>query len=365
MIVIAVGTPEGPDGIDLAHVRSAAEAIGEAIAGSDRYHVVAVKSTVPPGTTDTLVRDAVERTSGLEDGSFGLAMNPEFLRQGSAVPDFLDPDRIVVGYSDARARDVMSELYASFDCPKELTTLRNAELTKYASNALLATLISFSNEIAEICEATPGTDVREIMRALHLDRRWSPVVDGVRIEPRILDFLWAGCGFGGSCLPKDVNALRAYARAVGVEPSLLDATAAINERRPSLLVRLAEQELGGLRDSEIALVGLTFKAGTDDVRRSPAVEVLDGLRAAGAQVRGYDPFLSSFHGIDVSRSAAVALADADAAIVISAPADAATWDWRALCGAMRRPVVVDGRGSLAGVDWPAASRYLTVGRVNA
>jgi UDPglucose 6-dehydrogenase len=364
VIVIAVGTPESDDGVDLSHVSAAARAIGAALRDSSRYHVVVVKSTVPPGTTDTLVRTEIEDASGLSLGEFGLAMNPEFLRQGSAVADFLVPDRIVVGSSDKRTRDVLAELYSAFDCPFVFTTLRNAELAKYASNALLATLISFSNEIAAICEVTPETDVREIMHTLHLDRRWSPVVDGVRIEPEILGFLWAGCGFGGSCLPKDLNGLRAYARSRGVAPALLDATAAINEARPSLLVRLAERELGTLAGSEVALVGLTFKAGTDDLRRSPALEVLDRLRAAGAAVRGYDPLVSAFDGVELAETAEAALTGADAAIVVSAPREAADWDWRNLLARMRRPVVVDGRGSLDSVEWPASARYLTVGCVN-
>jgi UDPglucose 6-dehydrogenase/GDP-mannose 6-dehydrogenase len=365
VIMIAVGTPESASGVDLSFIGDAASAIGESLRGSSRYHVIAVKSTVPPGTTDVVVCEAVEAGSGLEAGQFGLAMNPEFLRQGSAVADSLHPDRIVVGHSDERTRQVMAELYGSHDCPIVFTSIRNAELAKYASNALLATLVSFSNEIASICEATPETDVRRVMEILHLDRRWSPLVDGKRIEPGILGFLWAGCGFGGSCLPKDVNGLRAYARAVGVEPALLDATAAINESRPALLVRLAEHELGSLSDADVAVIGLAFKPGTDDLRRSPALEVIDGLRVAGAAVRGYDPIVTAADGVDVTGSIEEALAGADAAIVVSPPADAGSWDWPRLCNSMRRRLVIDGRGTLAGLDWPQAVRYLTVGRVNA
>src|SRR5262249_42030006 len=162
-------------------------------------------STVVPGTTDTVVRQAVEQASGRRAGEFGLCMNPEFLREGSAVADFMDPDRIVVGPWDERSGRVLDELYATFTCPKPFTTLRNAELIKYASNSLLATLISFSNEIAALCEATTDTDVEVVMRELHLDRRLTSIVDGRRVRPEILTYLRAGCGFGGSCLPKDVN----------------------------------------------------------------------------------------------------------------------------------------------------------------
>jgi UDPglucose 6-dehydrogenase len=364
VILLAVGTPEGSSGVDLSYVREASLAIGDALRDSPGYRVVAVKSTVPPGTTDTLVRQTIEAQSGLEVGSFGLAMNPEFMRQGSAVADFLEPDRVVVGHWDERTREVMAELYDPLDCLVLFTSIRDAELAKYASNALLATLISYSNEISALCESTPGTDVHQIMRILHLDRRWSPMVGDTRVEPDILGFLWAGCGFGGSCLPKDVNALRAYARSVGVEPRLLDATALINEARPSTLVALAAKELGSLRGAEIAVLGLAFKAGTDDLRRSPALAVVGGLREAGAFVRGYDPLVSSVEGIEVTRSAEHALAGADAAIVVNPPPDAANWDWRRLCASMRRPLVLDGRGMLAGLEWPETVRYLRIGRVN-
>jgi UDPglucose 6-dehydrogenase len=363
--LLAVGTPEAPDGIDLSYVRAAAEAVGRALRGGGGYHVVAVKSTVPPGTTDTLVREALEAGSGLAAGEFGLCANPEFLREGSAVADFVEPDRIVIGSLDARSAETLARVYGAFDCPVVRTSLRDAELTKYASNALLATLISFSNEIAAICEATAGTDSREVLRALHLDRRLSPLVDGRRIEPEILGFLAAGCGFGGSCLPKDVNALRAYARGRGVEPALLDAVVCVNTRRPSLLAQLVEAELGTLEAAAVTVLGVAFKPGTDDVRASPALAVVESLRAAGARVRAYDPLVAAYDGLELCPTPEAALAAADAAVVVTPPAGIRSWDWPALCASMRRALVVDGRAALAGLDWPHGARYVTIGRVNA
>ncbi len=368
---VCVGTPDSERGPDLSFVEAAAREIGAALRALSGYHVVAVKSTVVPGTTDTLVRQALEAASGLAAGAFGLCTNPEFLREGSAVADFMDPDRIVIGRWDERSGETLASVYESFDCPVVLTRLRDAELAKYASNALLATLISFSNEIAALCEATPGTDVREVLRALHLDRRLSPLVDGTRISPGILSFLWAGAGFGGSCLPKDVSALRAYARAHGVEPRLLDAVAAVNAERPAQLVRLAEEALGSLDGATVAVLGLAFKPGTDDLRASPALPVLGALLARAGEVRAHDPMLSTglpLDGVDprvrLCATPGETLAGADAAVLVTAWPEYAEWDWAALCAAMRRPVVVDGRNALSGIAWPPGVRYLGVGRVN-
>jgi len=376
---IAVGTPEGERGIDLSFVAQAAREIGQALRDTENYHVVVVKSTVVPGTTDTLVRTLLEEHSSRRTGEFGLCMNPEFLREGSAVADFLDPDRIVIGQWDERSGMVVAELYRSFQCPVLFTTPRNAEMTKYASNALLATLISFSNEIAALCEATPGADVQEVMRALHFDRRLTPVVDGQPIRPGILSFLWAGCGFGGSCLPKDVNALRAFAREREVGSGLLDAVMTVNQQRPYGLVDLVEQAVGSLSDTTVAVLGLAFKPGTDDVRRSPAIPVVDELVRRGAFVRAYDPILTTrvplrqlgplvvdcngSVGPVVSRSTpADALRDADAAVIVTACPEFLTWDWSDLCATMRRPIVVDGRNALSGLRWPSSVRYIPIGR---
>lgn len=368
LTLIAVGTPDAGGQIDLSQVLTATRAVGAALRGHAGYHVVAVKSTVVPGTTDTVVRPALEEAAGRRVGSdLGLCVNPEFLREGLAVRDFLEPDRIVIGQWDEASGRVLAELYARFDCPKLFTTLRNAEMIKYASNALLATLISFSNELAALCEATPGSDIDAVMDGLHLDRRLTPLVEGRPVRPGILDYLRAGCGFGGSCLPKDLRALRAFARAQGVPTPLLDAVWAVNAARPDALVALAERRLGGLDGRVVAVLGLAFKPGTDDLRASPSLAVVDRLVARGAAVRAYDPLVAAaalpYDGAaTVCSSGAEALVGADAAIIATAWPEFARWDWRALSRAMRQPVIVDGRGALRGVVLPPEVVYLPVGR---
>ncbi len=361
---LAVGTPSRNGEIDLSYLRAAAEEVGKGLRACKGYPVVVVKSTVVPGTTDTLVLDTLERASGRKGGEFGLCMNPEFLREGSAVADFMNPDRIVVGQLDATSGSRMDELYRAFDCPKLFTTIRNAEMTKYASNALLATLVSFSNEFASLCEATPGTDVEFVMSALHLDRRLSPISEGRRIRPGILSYLWAGSGFGGSCLPKDIAALRNFAAGNGVATRLLDAVAEVNAERPAQLIRLLESTLDSLRGKKIAVLGLAFKPGTDDVRDSPSVVLIDLLAKAGASVRAFDPMVSTLHGnhnVEVASSIDLAVAGADAAVIATAWPEFAACDWVSLCRSMRQLIVIDGRSARRGVKLPEGAVYVPIG----
>lgn len=367
--LIAVGTPFANGSIDLSYVATAAEQVGHVLRNVTGYHVVAVKSTVVPGTTDTLVRGVLERTSGQRVGEFGLCMNPEFLREGSAVNDFMKPDRIVIGQWDERSGQVLAKVYEPFECPKLFTTLRNAELIKYAANALLATLISFSNEIAALCETIPGTDIEVVMKGVHLDRRLSPTVDGQRIIPDILSYLRAGCGFGGSCLPKDVNALRAHAREQGVIPHLLDGVIAVNAGRPAQLVSLAEKALGSLQGATVAVLGLAFKPGTDDVRDSPALAIIEHLLKRDAVVRTYDPVALSAalsvvgHRVAFCNRPEEALSGADAALVVTAWPEFLDWDWVTMCGRMRHQVIIDGRNALRGVPWHEGVTYVSIGTV--
>jgi len=366
---VAVGTPSTEQGIDLSYIAMAVRSIGAALRQVSNYHVIVIKSTVVPGTTSDFVRPLLEETSGRSAGEFGLCMNPEFLREGSAVNDFVKPDRIVIGQWDEKSGQVLAEIYQSFDCPKVFTTLENAEMIKYASNTLLATLISFSNEIAQLCESTPNTDVEEVMQGVHLDRRLTPEVDGQRISPGILAFLKAGSGFGGSCLPKDLNALRTAANARGVKPHLLDAVVAINAGRPGYLSELAERVLGTLKDSTIAVLGLAFKPGTDDTRDSPALAVIRRLLSKGARVRVYDPMVVELpSGMDddnrvvICKTLRQLLKDADAAVLVTAWPEFATQDWYTLCKEMRRPIIIDGRNALRSVSFPDGVTYLTIGK---
>jgi UDPglucose 6-dehydrogenase len=354
---------------DLSYLETAAHQIGVELRNHGRYHVVAVKSTVIPGTTRRAVQKILEAASGRKPGDFGLAMNPEFLREGSAVEDFLNPDRIVIGQADSRSGDVLEELYGSFDCEKLRVGIEEAELTKYASNALLSVLISFSNELAGLCEATPGTDVETVMEGLYLDRRLSPAVHGVRIRPEILSYLRAGIGFGGSCLPKDVNALRVYGQRSGVPTPLLDAVMATNAARPARVVRIAETALGSLDGKTIALLGVAFKAGTDDLRSSPALSILRALETRGARVQAYDPFVSAEAAERAGLNGAyretleLAVEGADAALITTADPALRNADWERLSAGMRTPVLIDGRNVLRNLILPARVRYYPIGRL--
>lgn len=387
VVMICVGTPSTPTGeIDLQAVQGAARQIGHALRQVKGYRVVVVKSTVIPGTTEHVVGPAVWTAAGQGPESLGLAMNPEFLREGDAVADFLEPDRIVVGAIDERSTEVMRELYAPFNAPLFVTNPRTAEMIKYTSNALLATLISFSNQMAAVCEATPNVDIEAVMDALHLDRRLSPpaplthaVGEGAevraeRIRPGILTYLRAGAGFGGSCLPKDVKALRAYARSVHAPTDMLDAVLAINDKRPVHLVRVAEEALGSLEGRTVAVLGLTFKPGTDDLRDSPALRVVELLQQAGARVRSYDPMITgdiaverglqagaNGGGMEICASAREALTGADAALITTGWRDFAKLDWPEMASVMHTPVVVDGRRILDGARGLEGMTHLRIG----
>jgi UDPglucose 6-dehydrogenase/GDP-mannose 6-dehydrogenase len=295
-------------------------------------------------------------------------MNPEFLREGAAVEDFMNPDRIVVGAIDDRSAETIERVYAPFDCPKLRTTPRNAELIKYASNTLLATLISFSNEIAGLCEAVPGLDEAVVMQGLHLDRRLSPLVGGERLRPGILAFLRAGIGYGGSCLPKDTVALAAFARHHGAETSLLDATIGINDARMGRVLDSIERQAGALRGRTVAILGLAFKPGTDDIRESPGIRLARGAIERGARVRAWDPIATENARRELTDAVAYAasldeaLAGAELAILATAWPELADADWAALSQRMARPVLFDGRSVLAGVRLPDGIAYLTIGR---
>jgi UDPglucose 6-dehydrogenase len=322
---IAVGTPFDGQSIDVSYVRQAAREIGAALARIDDYHVVVIKSTVVPGTTDAVVRPLLDAASGKRCGpDFGLCMNPEFLSEGSAVRDFLFPDRLVLGGIDARSTDVLERLYAPFPAtvPRVRTNTRTAEMIKYTSNALLATLISFSNEIANLGARIGGIDATEVMRAVHLSQYFrESTEDGL---PAITAFLKAGCGFGGSCLPKDVKALIAHAGKAGASMPLLESVIRINDEQPAKTVELLKRhapELDGLR---VSVLGLAFKPGTDDVRESPAFPIMRQLLDQGAKLKAFDPIANhearkAFDDRRVTYCGDLrsAVADVDAVIVVT------------------------------------------------
>lgn len=290
--IIAVGTPFDGDKIDLGSIEQVARQIGTVLKSKEDYHVVVVKSTVVPGTTDEVVLPLLEKASGKKTGeAFGVGMNPEFLREGEAVGDFMNPDRIVLGGIDKRTQDVMDEVYRVFEGADVVkTNNRTAEMIKYTANSLLATLISFSNEIGNLCAALGDVDVVEVMEGVHKDNRFSPIMqNGERVTPGFISYLAAGCGFGGSCFPKDVKALIAHGKAAGNSMQLLDSVIEINEKQPGKVIELLHKHFSSLKDRRISILGLAFKPGTDDMRESPAIPIVHHLLNEGSKIQAYDP----------------------------------------------------------------------------
>ncbi len=274
---ICVGTPSDNDGsVNLKYVKEVAAEIGRVLAKKDSYHVVVTKSTIIPGSTEDHVIPVLERESGKKAGKdFGVVMNPEFLREGVAVEDFLNPDRIVIGSLNNMDGDMVEKIYRNFKAPILRVDLKTAEMIKYTSNSLLATKVSFINEIGNICKEL-GVDIYDVANGVGLDHRISP------------SFLNAGPGFGGSCFPKDVKAMVHKAKEVGIEPILLEAVLKVNENQPKRVLELLKENYD-LADAKVTVLGLAFKAGTDDMRESPAIPLVEGLVAAGAKVTAYDP----------------------------------------------------------------------------
>lgn len=289
LAVVAVGTPSEAGEIDLRQVRVVAKDVGDYMRVSGRALTVVVKSTVVPGTTDTVVRQEIERASGIPFPEFGLGMNPEFLREGDAVEDFMKPDRIVLGHDDNLSLTLLEDLYSPWTCEKLRVNTRTAELIKYANNALLATQISAMNEIANLSAELGGIDVMDVVRGVTLDKRWNPIVGDQRLSPGILSYLVPGCGFGGSCFPKDVQAIRSKGMELGLDMALLGAVLSVNDNQPRQVIRALERRFGSLGGRRIVVLGLAFKPGTDDVRESPSIKIVASLIEGGADIVAHDP----------------------------------------------------------------------------
>jgi len=339
----AVGTPSKPDGsIDLQHIENSTREIGRALNKKDKYHVVVVKSTVVPGTTQSIVKPILEKQSRKRCGSdFGLCMNPEFLREGSAVEDTLNPDRIVIGEHDKKSGDTLESLYSGFYGAKKPPTVRTnlstSELIKYANNAFLATKISFINTIANMCEKIPGADVTVVAKGIGLDKRIGSL------------FLNAGLGYGGSCFPKDVKALIAHSKNMCYRPELLEVVENINETQPYKAVQLCKNSLGKLKGKNIAILGLSFKPNTDDMREARSIPIVNQLLKEGANIIAYDPAAvpnakAIFQNkIQYAHSAIECLKDVDCCILVTEWEEFKKLTPEDFTRNMRRPVLIDGR----------------------
>ncbi|KAB2968075.1 MAG: UDP-glucose/GDP-mannose dehydrogenase family protein [Thermoanaerobaculia bacterium] len=357
-VFIAVGTPPLPDGrADLSFVRQVAESIGDNLNG---YKVVINKSTVPVGTGQMVETVLRERSGGAQE--FAVVSNPEFLREGSAIEDFMRPDRIVIGAKTQRAIDVMREMYAPLEAagvPFVISNVESAEMIKYASNGFLATKISFINEVAELCERV-GADVAVVARGMGLDHRIGP------------KFLQPGPGFGGSCFPKDTLAVAQIAEEHGMRFELIDAVLSVNERIKRRMIPKIETALGGLSGRTVALLGLAFKGDTDDMRESPTIPIVHGLVERGARVRAFDPAATQQakplmpDTVTYHENAYEAAKGSDALVIATEWNQFRALEFDRLAELMIRPVIVDLRNLYEPSRVAAAGfRYVSVGRPEA
>jgi len=338
---LCLPTPQNDDGsIDLSIMEAGAAQLGTTLAEKDDWHTVVVKSTVIPGSTEDAITAILEAESGKTAGeAFGVGMNPEFLREGTAVADFLDPDKVVLGADDDRAladmADVFDPLISKADAPVIETNTRTAEMIKYANNGFLAAKVSLINDIGNVCKEY-GIDAYEVAEAIGLDDRISE------------QFLRSGIGWGGSCFPKDTAAIRAAARQQDYEPLMLDAATEVNDRQPARLLSLVDDHVD-VHDERVAVLGLAFKPGTDDIRNSRAIPVIEGLQNRGAEIVAYDPVATEnmrerFPDVEYASNAAAALDGATAALVVTDWPEIADLDGE--FDSMATPVVIDGRRAI-------------------
>jgi UDPglucose 6-dehydrogenase len=338
---LCLPTPQNEDGsIDLSIMEAGAEQLGQTLAQKDAWHTVVVKSTVVPGSTEDVITGILEAETGKTTGeAFGVGMNPEFLREGTAVHDFRHPDKVVLGADDNRALEdmhgVFDPLITQADAHLVETNTRTAEMIKYANNGFLAAKVSLINDIGNICKEL-GVDAYEVADAIGLDDRIGN------------QFLRSGLGWGGSCFPKDTAAIRAAARSEGYEPAMLDAAVEVNDIQPKRLLSLMDRHID-IEGKRVAVLGLAFKPGTDDVRNSRAIPVIEGIQERGGTVVGYDPVAvenmrKQFPDITYASTASLALEDAAAALVVT--------DWEEITDldeefdTMSTPIVIDGRHAI-------------------
>jgi len=358
---IATGTPSKRDGsIDLQFLKNASREIGQALKKKKKYHLVIVKSTVVPGTTNDTVKPTIEKHSGKKCGTaFGLCMSPEFLAEGSALKDTFNPDRIIIGEYDKKSGDLLESLYKDFcqenTLPIVRTNLPNAELIKYASNAFLAMKVSFINQMANLCQKIPNADVAVTARGIGLDKRIGPL------------FLKAGLGWGGSCFPKDLKALLNFAKKTGTALPLTEATLSVNSAQPLKAVQLAEQLLGNFERKTVAVLGLSFKPGTDDMRDAMSIKIVEELLNRKARVRVYDPAATknaraiSGKKIRYCKSAIECIRNADCAILVTEWSEFLQLKPEDFAANMRKPILVDGRHVYDPRKFSRKLRYVAIG----
>ncbi|MBI3190342.1 UDP-glucose/GDP-mannose dehydrogenase family protein [archaeon] len=333
---VCVGTPSMEDGsIDTKYLENASREIGTSIKEKNDFHIVVIKSTVAPGVIEEKLIPLIEKSSGKKSGDgFGVCVNPEFLSEGTALTDFINPDRIVIGENDKKSGDILESLYKDFSAPIVRTDMKTAEMIKYASNTFLAAKVTMINEIGNICKKL-GIDVYDVAKGIGYDKR---------IGNR---FLNAGIGFGGSCFSKDVQALCRSAKQMGYDARILDCILDLNKNQRMRIIELLKLKLPGLHGKHVAVLGLAFKANTDDIRDSPAIDIVSELIKEGCKVSAYDPkaaknFEKLFPGIKYAKNMKEAVENADACLILT--------DWSEFMSitdedfsAMNNKIIIEGR----------------------
>lgn len=366
--IVCVGTYSKTDGsIDLSQIENVSRILGEILKSKNSYHVVVIKSTVVPTTTRRVILPILEESSGKRAGmDFGIVVNPEFLREGHAIEDFINPDRIVIGEFDSKSGIMVEDLYKPFNSKMIKTSLETAEMIKYANNAFLGLLISYSNELANICESI-GVDVNSVLYGMYYDHRLSPKIGNERVFPEILSYLAPGPGFGGSCLPKDISALVKFVENIGYDPKIIRSIIEINSNRPNHIVKLVERELKDLGDRTITVLGVTFKPDTDDIRESPSIDIIRLLLAKGAKVKLYDPVAMGNakvvlkDGVIYSDSLEDSLKESDACILVTKWSEFKSITPEMLLKLMKIPLLIDCRRFLDTKEFEGKVRFIGVG----
>ncbi len=361
LVLICVGTPSMEDGsVDLSYVDKATDMVFERIEEIlDDYCVIGIKSTVPPGTTREFVSEKIAKMGYMD--RLGVVFNPEFLREGSAIADATNPDRIIIGASDNKASQVLRKLYQEVlgDAANNIIaiSLESAELCKYVNNAFLATKISFVNEIANITERVSGADIDEVMRAVGEDNRISP------------KFFGSGAGYGGSCFPKDVAGLMNFAeKGLGITTHVLRAIQLVNSERPARVVNLLLEELPSLKGKKVSVLGLAFKPGTDDTRESPALKIIDLLHEHGAEVWAHDPLVREMNLSHLEEKAQITdnleecLNDSAACVLVTEWEEYIQRGLAGLTELMQGNLLIDGRRVFTDAEIPEGVSYRAIGQ---
>lgn len=358
MSFICVGTPSHISGeIDLTYIKNSAKELGGIIKQMEHFHIVIIKSTVVPGTTENVILPILEKTAGKKCGiDFSIAMNPEFLKEGNAMDDFLNPDRTVVGAYDVKTADKIKQLYDEFKGTFMIVrNPRTAEMIKYANNSFLATKISFINEIANICRLIGGIEVNEVAKGIGLDYRISE------------NFLRAGCGFGGSCFPKDVKAIISHAKKYDYDPKLLESVIDVNTNQAMIMVKILQDAIGDLNDRMIAILGLSFKPNTSDMREAPSIRIIKRLKEEGVKIQVYDPVAIEEakkiinNDIEYCESVKECIKNADACLLVTEWEEFKKLSPEFFIENMKTPIIIDGRKIYDFDLFTSKLKYYTIG----